>query len=94
MGTEPGLEYCNSGECTGIKESRGNAMYEKTSAAKVWNNELGIKQRIAITEHLGMGKSLWTKAFEQFSQLEQEKVLGVDWEFTTGKRFPQLKKEK
>jgi len=65
-------------------------MYTAKSAATVWNDHLGIKDRMAVVQQWFLPGDAWKRSFEQFSESEQQALCRIDWEFTTGKKFSQL----
>lgn len=65
-------------------------MYTLKSAAEVWNDKLGIRDRMAVVEQWFLPGDAWKRAFEDFSESEQQALCRIDWEMTTGKKFPQL----
>ena len=63
----------------------------RADAANIWNNHLGIKQRIALVSMVPayvIDHEKWKATWENFTVEQQDELLKLDWEVGLGKRFP------
>jgi hypothetical protein len=62
----------------------------KNFADTVWNNGLGIKERLALLYQLPKefdANDLYKKQWEQLPEDVQTKLRKIDWEFSLGKKL-------